>query len=191
MILKFIVIIAITVVVMIGVMIPSVYAATYVNDYPNEFINNDENLSNKQILDKYLKNNNSDSSLQSSSNEDLTKYLDIRIDRWMPREGSSSSFDYNDSTVHVEKKIFHEGYGSIRVYVQIFQSDHDAVKWNESKITKFLQQTKYYTEEVGWFGAPSGCTVYLQDKHVGDYYHVKCVVQNYRIIVITTSTLGN
>ncbi|MBT4328257.1 MAG: hypothetical protein HOD60_15335, partial [Candidatus Nitrosopelagicus sp.] len=34
---KFIVIIAITVVVMIGVMIPSVLAATYVNDYPNEF----------------------------------------------------------------------------------------------------------------------------------------------------------
>jgi len=120
--------------------------------------------------------------------------FDIRVDRYLPRESEVNSFRSasTGNTFDSLKQEYSDGSAKVLVVVENFQTNDDAIKHNESKINKILQQIEFFAEEVEWFWGPSGCTMILDNSQSlnsfgPDTYQAKCVLDNYRIQVYSFS----
>ena len=120
--------------------------------------------------------------------------FDIRVDRYLPKESEVGSFRSasTGNTFDSLKQEYSDGSAKVLVVVENFQTNDDAIKHNESKINKILQQIEFFAEEVEWFWGPSGCTMILDNSQSlngfgPDTYQAKCVLDNYRIQVYSFS----
>ena len=153
---------------------------------------NSDSIDNSLAITNNLKELSSTTGISLGESRDLEKYVDVRVaeTRYMPKESEHDSFfsEITSNTVYSFKQEYSNGFSRTSVLIQQFQTNENAIKYNEHIVNKLLTQTEYWAEEMEWWGAPDECKLYADQKRPTgwDNFTTKCVIDNYRILVSST-----